>query len=226
MSIDHETIETYLDLLRNADDNGRISLMMKDFELCTGYSLAQLEAMPPDDRCRVLYDAAFLGFVVSLHKLSPFSGGEGFRALGVEVQMDPGVARLEFNLARALGLPGVEPAAELCELRQFLEHWVVLYKRHGTLRGGSVRIWSAGSPCSIDWNEGASTLSQTTVDAISKNLVGRVAASKTLTTWLGHIRQGLCLIGQYNHYSCSPEDILTEAECFSLPGSTPAATEF
>lgn len=226
VSINHEAIETYLDLLRNADDNGRITVVMKDFELCSGYSLAQLEVMPPDEQCRVLYDAAFIGFVVSLHKLSPFSGGDGFRALGAELQMDGGAARLEFNLARAFGLPGLEPAAEIGELRQFLEHWVVLYKRHGTLRGGTVRIWSAGSPCSIDWNEGASTLSQATVGAISNDLVSRVAASKTLTEWLGHVRQGLCMIGQYSHYSCSPEDILTEDEYFSLPGSTPAAAEF
>lgn len=226
MIIDHETIETYFDLLRNADDNGRITVVMKDCELCTGYSLAQLKIMSPDERCQVLYDATFIGFVVSLHKLSPFAGGDGFRALGAELQMDGGVARLEFNLARAFGLPGLEPAAELVELCQFLEHWVALYKRHGTLRGGTVRIWSAGSPCSIDWNEGASTLSQATVEAISKNLVIRVEASKTLTEWLAHVRQGLCLIDQYSTYNCSPEDILTEEEYFSLPGSTPAAAEF
>lgn len=223
MSIDHEAIETYLDLLRNADESGRITVVMKDFELCTGYSLAQLEAMPSDAQCRLLYDAVFIRFVVSLHTLNPLASDDGFRTLGAEFRLDRDAARIEFNLARAFGLAGVEPAAELTELREFLEYWALLYQRHATLRGGSVRIWSAGSPCSIDWNGGASTLSQASIDAISKDLVSRVGVSKTLSAWLGQIRQGLCLTGQYSHYSCSPEDILSESECFSLPGSTPAA---
>lgn len=226
MSINHESIETYLDLLRSADQDGRISVVMKDYEQCSGYSAAQLEAMLPEERCRLLYDAVFIRFVVSLHKLSPFSSKDGCRALGADLRMERNVARLEFSLAPALGLPGVEPASELAELCQFLEHWVVLYKRHGTLRGGTVQIWSAGSPCSINWNKGDSTLSQVTADAISKNLASRVAASKTLTAWLRHVRQGLCLVDQYSRYSCSPEDILTEEESLSLPGSTPAASEF
>ncbi|MDK9702403.1 MAG: hypothetical protein OEL20_04635 [Sulfuritalea sp.] len=221
MTIDHETIETYFDLLRNADANGRIAVVMKDFDRATGYSRSQLEEMTPEAKCWLLYDAVFSRFVVSLHKLSPFSTGNGFRALGATLDTNNGTARIEFNLARAFGLPGVEAAAELAELSEFLKYWVALYKRHATLHGGSIRIWSAGSPLSIDWNSGSSSLPQESKAAISKDLANRIAASKTLTAWLRNIRQVLCLTGQYSHYSCSPHDILTEDECFGLPESSP-----
>lgn len=223
MNVDHESIETYFDLIRNADDNGRITVVMKGYQNYTGHSMSQLEAMTLDERCQLIYKAVFLPFVISLHQYSPSSNNDGFASLEAELQMNGEEARIEFNLARALGLPGVAPAAELVELRQFFEHWAHLYKLHATLRGGTVRIWSAGSPCSIDWNAGASTLPQSSTEAISKGLASRIAASKALTAWLGHIRQGLCLSGQYSRYNCSAEDILTEDEYLALPNSSPKA---